>query len=118
MNTKPSLKTQSVARYQHLKAASGAHYERLVASRTRKEFLAEGWGWGSCPLCLAHRDAHGVVRCHTGCPVYLETGEERCRGTPWLAMRDAIESIPEDATLDAPLPEVLAMRDYLAALDF
>lgn len=95
-----------------LKAETMRHYDRLAACRSREGLRAEAFRGDATPLCNHYR------RCEDGCPVHAATGRIGCGGTPWTDMAEAIDDLGRDVTLAEPLPEVLAMREYLAGLDW
>ena len=60
-----------------IKALKGSikKWERIAAGE------GEDGGWHDCDLCLYSYNQHGFLSC-TDCPVYADTGEWACRGTP------------------------------------
>ena len=58
---------------------SVAHWERLLACKTKQELEAEGYGAEHCALCEMFSEN---PQCN-GCPVAESTGEDSCDGTPY-----------------------------------
>ena len=100
-----------------LKAETLAYYDRLVACRTSVEFFEEGYHSKSCPLCEEYCSGHWEEHC-MGCPVSSETKQVNCHGSPWHPMAAAIRIMGDNEVLKEPLPEVVAMRNFLEGLDW
>lgn len=65
----------------------------LLASCKKWLSICEGEGKNlgqrSCPLCRSFREeAGGLVVCYE-CPIYVDTNQSGCRGTPYQDARDA-----------------------------
>ena len=105
-----------------LRKKSLAHYDNLLLCETPAQFLAEGWGWGSCILCRKFY----IIMCGV-CPVKKRTGEPFCRSTPYDEMEHAIKLAvlyyPDDSVISStrlgPLRvKIRAMRTFLEGLDY
>ena len=94
-----------------------AHYDRLLGCRTSVEFFEEGYHGNSCPLCKEYCPDYAEEKCR-GCPVSIETKQVNCHGSPWYPMATAIRLIGTYEVLDVPLPEAVAMREFLVKLDW
>ena len=100
-----------------LRVETLAHYDRLLGCRTKEEFFEEGFDGDSCPLCREYSADYAEEDC-MGCPVSIETKQVSCHGSPWPTMYDAIRHMSLNEVLDGPLPEAVAMREFLAKLDW
>ena len=92
-----------------------ALYDVLAGCRTWQEFADAGWTHGPGAHCERYWLGRG--RCE-GCPVAAFTGLAKCHGSPWGAMAAAIERLYPAEVIREPLPEVLAMREFLDGLDW
>lgn len=74
-----------------------AHWERLAAAKTPEEIDSEGLGRHDCALCLAYWN-NGCA----GCPVAQATGQNCCRGTPFVEAEEYYNdcTTEDDATPD------------------
>ena len=90
-----------------------AHCDRLLECRTWFDFKPLRCE-GVTGLCdNYYRDGSCA-----GCPVSAATGRAKCGGTPWWSMLAAIEMLYPWESVSEPLPEAVAMRDFLEGLDW
>ena len=96
----------------NLKYRMLAKFDALSAYRSRVEFDCVAW-----PTLMDEMCAEQSPTCE-GCPVFAATGETACGGSPWYRMSYAIIGLHREQVLSEPLPEVLAMREFLDGLDW
>jgi hypothetical protein len=90
--------------FEKVKAATLAHYDRMIAWAEKqpqdkrhsgcsmrcdmRDELGENWTGTHCPMCLANRNRNGNGNGNGGvicdnCPIKLRTGQDECIETPW-----------------------------------
>lgn len=79
--------------FEETKAATIAHYERMIAwesdqykgdqcdSDIMYQAIDESWYSDCCPMCNEYLG----VSCDV-CPIFKKTGKGNCEGTPWQKM--------------------------------
>jgi hypothetical protein len=82
------------------------HWTRIVACKTKTDVMKEGTGVTSCAFCREYYD-YGCK----GCPVYEDTGQTLCNGTPYDAV---LQTLYEEKRL--PTKEAKAQLAYLTNL--
>lgn len=91
--------------------ASIKHWEENAAAETPEEVGATA---RECALC-----AKFIYGGCTDCPVFYETGNELCEGTPYIAAFDALEAWEATPTPEAEAAFRIAARaevDFLKSL--
>jgi hypothetical protein len=86
------------------------HWERLAACQSVEQVGEEGINSGACAFCHKYYNNGSCV----GCPVYRDTGQTDCEGTPFVDIWPEFYGVKTGQTEFSSLHDaILVELDYL-----
>jgi hypothetical protein len=94
--------------------ASIEKWERNTEAQTLEDINTKP---SSCALCNMFAPCHDYHTWCDGCPVYLRTGKQNCKSTPYFAVKKARDSDNFEAAILACKDEVEFLKSLLPKED-